>query len=189
MTLRIEAEILGSKKDEVEGCTKYVEDGEEIRFHDITIQCLLTPGHTMGHICYFCQDGEQLCVFSGDTLFNGGVGKFFEGTAEDMHGSLQKLIRLPGNTLVYCGHEYTLSNYRFALSVDPENADLIAANNEARVLREEGKFTVPSTIQKELATNPFLRVLTPSIRAHFPALPQDDPIALLGAVREAKNKF
>lgn len=185
----LDAEILGSEIDNVEGCTRYVHDNEELFLDEISIRCIHTPGHTMGHICYFAQDGDQLCVFTGDTLFCGGVGKFFEGTAEDMHHSLLKLKTLPLHTEVYCGHEYTVSNFRFALSVEPDNEDLILANEEATTLRKNNKFTIPSTIEKELKVNPFLRVLEPTIKSKFPSISQDDPIALLGALREAKNNF
>jgi hydroxyacylglutathione hydrolase len=187
-----EIEIIGSETDNVEGCSRYVRDEEEFELDEIKIRCLETPGHTMGHICYYAQDQnhpEQRCVFTGDTLFCGGVGKFFEGTAEDMNSSLQKLTQLPLMTEVYCGHEYTLSNYRFALSIDQNNEDLIRDNKRAILLRDEGKFTVPSTIEKELKVNPFLRVLEPAIRSNYPSVAQDDPIALLAAIREAKNNF
>jgi hydroxyacylglutathione hydrolase len=188
----LDLEIIGSEVDNVEGCSRYVKDGEEFELDEIKILCLETPGHTMGHICYYAQDQnhpDQSCVFTGDTLFCGGVGKFFEGTANHMNYSLQKLIQLPLQTEVYCGHEYTLSNYRFALSIDQSNEELIQDNERAILLRNEGKFTVPSTIGKELKVNPFLRVLEPAIRSNFPLVSQNDPIALLAAVREAKNNF
>lgn len=184
-----DAEILGSEIDNVEGCSRYICDNEEILLDEVSIRCIHTPGHTMGHICYFAQDGDQLCVFTGDTLFCGGVGKFFEGTAEDMHKSLQKLLNLPPQTEIYCGHEYTVSNYRFALYIDPDNQDLHQANEEAITLRNHNRFTVPSTIERELKINPFLRVLEPPIKSKFPTISEDDPVALLGALREAKNNF
>ena len=173
----------------MEGCTRYIRDNEEILLDELSIRCIHTPGHTMGHICYFVQDGDHCCVFTGDTLFCGGVGKFFEGTAEDMHHSLQKLTSLPPHTEIFCGHEYTLSNYRFALSIDGENQDLIEANQDAISRRDQQRFTIPSTMEKELKINPFLRVLEPQIRGNYPSINQDDPIALLAAVREAKNHF
>ncbi len=105
-----------------------------------------------------------------------------------MYPSLyDKLAQLPRETLIYCGHEYTLSNYRFALSVEPSNEQLVAENIRALALRAEGKFTVPSTIQKELDTNPFLRIHEVSIRSKFPGI--EDPFELLTALREAKNNF
>lgn len=123
--------MCGHEIDQCEGCTRFVSDGETFSFENtsITIQCLLTPGHTQGHICYYLTTGEQKLVFTGDILFNGGAGRFFEGSAEDAYGSIQKLMALPEETAVYCGHEYTLSNYRFALSVDGTNVDLIEVKN------------------------------------------------------------
>lgn len=181
--------IYGGLLDNVEGCTNFVADGEVLSFGSgIAVRCLHTPGHTRGHISYYMTHGDQKVVFTGDTLFVGGAGKFFEGTGADMYPSLyEKLANLPGETLVYCGHEYTLSNYRFALSVEPKNARLIEENRIASELRAAGKFTIPSSIEKELATNPFLRIFEPSVRARFPGV--EDPFELLTAVREAKNKF
>lgn len=178
---------MGSEVDNVEGCTNFVSDGDCIFLEDIKITCILTPGHTMGHICYFAVHEGKSAVFTGDTLFIGGVGKFFEGTAHDMHDSLNKLVSLPPDTEVYCGHEYTLSNYRFALSVESSNRDLVEANERMSALRKQSKPTVPSTIGHELRTNPFLRVTIPEISSHFSGC--SGPIELLAAVREAKNRF
>lgn len=182
-------EILGSAVDDVEGCTNFVADGTTLMLSTISIRCILTSGHTMGHISYYAEHGQQKVVFTGDCLFAGGVGKFFEGTATDMHCSLfEKLGKLPTETLVYCGHEYTLSNYRFALSVDPKNEQLIAANENAVINRSEGKPTIPSTIGKELATNPFYRVYETSLRESC-GLGSSDPIQIMHNVRERKNAF
>ncbi len=181
-------QVVGSAVDSVEGCTNFVKDGEEFTVNGIMIKCILTPGHTMGHMCYYCVKDDQKIVFTGDCLFVGGAGKFFEGTGSDMYGSLyDKLGSLPPETLVYCGHEYTLSNYKFALSCEPDNLHLIAANEEASQLRQRGEPTIPSSLEKERLTNPFLRVLFPTVRALFPGL--EDAAAVLAAVREAKNKF
>jgi hydroxyacylglutathione hydrolase len=128
-------------------------------------------------------------VFTGDCLFVGGVGKFFEGTATDMYVSLyEKLGKLPPETLIFCGHEYTLSNYRFALSVDSENVDLIAANKRAVVLRSEGKPTIPSSILIEIATNPFFRATSESLQKSC-GHGSVDPVQILHNIREGKNQF
>jgi hydroxyacylglutathione hydrolase len=181
--------IYGGTIDNVEACTNFVNDGDELRFGpNFRVSCIHTPGHTRGHISYYFTDGTSNVVFTGDTLFVGGAGKFFEGTGADMYPSLyEKLAKLPLDTLVYCGHEYTLSNYRFALSIEPENERLQEENRIAVALRAEGKFTIPSTIEKELATNPFLRIHEASIRSRFPGV--EDPFELLTCVREAKNRF
>jgi hydroxyacylglutathione hydrolase len=121
-------EVYGHEVDQCEGCTRFVSDGEEFNFDDIVIRCIHTPGHTQGHICYYLTTGDQKVVFTGDILFNGGAGRFFEGNAQDVYGGFQKLVALPQDTAVYCGHEYTLSNYRFALSIDGDNLDLVEVN-------------------------------------------------------------
>lgn len=118
------------------------------------LRVLAVPGHTLDHIAYV---GEGF-VFCGDTLFAGGCGRIFEGTAEMMHASLQKLAALPAETNVYCAHEYTLANLAFAQTVEPENMDLKERVAIEREKREQGLPTVPSTVGLELKTNPFLRV-------------------------------
>lgn len=182
-------EIVGSQVDDVEGCTNFVEDGQMISISGISVRCILTPGHTMGHMSYYAEHNDEKAVFTGDCLFVGGVGKFFEGTAADMYVSLyEKLGRLPPSTLIYCGHEYTLSNYRFALSVDSENTDLITANQIALTLRTEGKPTIPSTVSMEILTNPFLRANSESLQKSC-GHGSLDPIQILHNIREGKNNF
>jgi hydroxyacylglutathione hydrolase len=182
-------QILGSEIDSVEGCNRFVKDGEEFIFdNSISVVCILTPGHTMGHMSYYCTDGDHKVVFTGDCLFVGGAGKFFEGSGSDMFNSLyDKLGQLPPETLIYCGHEYTLSNYKFALSCEPNNVHLVEANNAAVLRRQQGLPTIPSTMAQESQTNPFMRVLFPTVRALFPLL--NDSASILTAVREAKNNF
>jgi hydroxyacylglutathione hydrolase len=182
-------QILGSERDSVEGCNRFVKDGEEFLFdNSISVTCILTPGHTMGHMSYFCAEEDDKVVFTGDCLFVGGAGKFFEGSGSDMFDSLyNKLGNLPPETLIYCGHEYTLSNYKFALSCEPNNLHLVEANDTAILRRQQGLPTIPSTLAQEHQTNPFMRVLFPTVRALFPHL--DDSASILSAVREAKNNF
>lgn len=118
------------------------------------LQVIATPGHKLGHVCYV--DPLQEVAFVGDTLFALGCGRLFEGGAEQMWNSLNRLAALPGNTKVYCAHEYTLANARFALSVE-RNLALVARAAEILARRERGEWTVPTTIAAELLTNPFLR--------------------------------
>ncbi len=132
-----------------------VKEGDSVPFGNASARVIETPGHTRGQINYFLADGEIL--LSGDTLFSLGCGRLIEGTADEMFTSLRKLAALPGGTKVCCGHEYTESNARFALSVDPDNAALKARSAEARQQRAAGQPTVPSTMASELAANPFLR--------------------------------
>lgn len=128
---------------------------------NLNLQVLAIPGHTIGHIAYF---GDQR-LFCGDTLFTGGCGRIFEGTAEQMFQSLNRLAALPENTLVYCGHEYTQANLAFAHTIDPTNSPLALRISATNILREQGLPTVPSTMGLEKQTNPFLRCDNPAIIA------------------------
>jgi hydroxyacylglutathione hydrolase len=132
-----------------------VKEGDAVAFGSASARVIDTPGHTRGQINYFIANGEILC--SGDTLFSLGCGRLTEGTAAEMFASLRKLAALPGGTKVCCGHEYTESNARFALSVDANNAALKARTEQAHQQRAAGVPTVPSTMASELDANPFLR--------------------------------
>lgn len=150
-------QVIGSSDEPhgLPGLTGTVTPGGTYDFAGHEARIIATPGHTLGHITWhFAADGV---AFAGDTLFTLGCGRVFEGTMEQMWSSMQKLAALPPETVVYCGHEYTLSNGRFALSVDPDNAALKARMKEFEALRAAGKPTVPTTIAEELETNPFLR--------------------------------
>lgn len=148
-----------------------------------------TPGHTQGHIVYY--SAAQHLLFSGDTLFAGGCGRLFEGTAKQMFQSLTKLAQLPDDTKVYCAHEYTLSNLRFAKKAEPNNPDI-----DQRIAREQQKRdadqpTIPSTIGLEKATNPFLRTTESGIiqqLQHENRLKENTPVSVLAALREWKNE-
>jgi hydroxyacylglutathione hydrolase len=149
-----------------------VREGDEVPFGTASARVIDTPGHTLGHIAYYFADGGLL--FCGDTMFSMGCGRLFEGTAGDMYESLQKFAELPLETLVCAGHEYTQSNAKFAISVDPENAALQARVAEVDSLRRAHKATLPIALGVEMATNPFLRAL-------------DAPS--LGRLRTAKDNF
>lgn len=131
-----------------------VSEESGVRFGSHDVQVIFTPGHTHGHICYWFPKAEAL--FSGDTLFSLGCGRLFEGTPADMFASLRKLAKLPDETKVYCAHEYTEANARFALSIDPDNADLRRKYAKVAQLRARGQPTVPSTLAEERRCNPFL---------------------------------
>lgn len=147
--------VVGPPDDRIPSVTHPVRDGDEVRLDGLPLplRVLDIPGHTSSHIA-FVGDGV---LFSGDTLFAGGCGRMFEGTPAQMHQSLQRLAALPPDTKVYCGHEYTESNLRFALQVEPGNAALAARLQRVAELRARNEITLPSTIADELATNPFLR--------------------------------
>lgn len=150
------------------------------------------PGHTAGHIAYAGRVDGTPVVFCGDTLFAAGCGKLFEGTPAQMWSSLSKLAALPRETLVYCGHEYTLANLRFAAAVEPANPAIAQRTELERGKREQGLPTVPSTLGEELATNPFLRAGRPAVRAAAEAQvghPLTDDVAVFAALRAWKNAF
>ncbi len=149
----------------IPGLDKTMADGDEFQLGDRLVRVIETPGHTAGHICYHFPDDKVL--FAGDTLFALGCGRLFERTAADMWHSLQKLAVLPDETAVYFGHEYTLSNARFALTVDPDNERLKARAQEIEAMRAAGEFTIPTTIGLEKETNPFLRAADPAIRRNL----------------------
>ena len=149
------ATIVGpSEVEKISPLDRKVTDGATVELGETTFQVIDTGGHTLGHISYY--DAADHTVFVGDTLFALGCGRLFEGTAEQMWTSLSRLAALPDETAVYCAHEYTASNARFALSVDDSPA-LRARANEVFAARERGEPTVPTTIAREKATNPFLR--------------------------------
>jgi hydroxyacylglutathione hydrolase len=161
--------------------TKGVVHGGEFDLAHLHVKALHVPGHTTGAVSYLV-DGA---VFTGDTLFISGCGRLFEGSAADMNTSLnEKLAALPPETRVYCGHEYTVNNLRFAAEVDPDNEAIRAALEEAKAKRERGEPTVPSTLGRELATNPFMRVREDALKKRYGG---DAPAQVLGAVRAAKD--
>ncbi len=149
--------IIGAKQDRhrIPGIDVTVGEGDTVRLAGAEARVFEVPGHTLGHIAYWFAESDAL--FCGDTLFAMGCGRLFEGTAEQMWHSLTKLKALPGGTRVFCAHEYTEANGRFALAVEPDNRALIARMKEVIKQRRHGQPTVPSTMAEEWATNPFLR--------------------------------
>ncbi len=144
--------------ERIPGLDQGVGEGDKVSFGALTAEVIDIPAHTSGHIAFHFPDGEA--VFTGDTLFAMGCGRLFEGTPADMFAAMRKLEKLPAGTKVYCGHEYTESNGRFALTVEPDNADLVRRMEEVKALRARGEPTIPSTIALERATNPFMRART-----------------------------
>jgi len=167
----------------IRGQTVGVEHESQFNIAGLSFRVLSVPGHTLDAVAY-CVGGA---VFTGDTMFVAGCGRLFEGTPEMMYESLcKKLAALPGETRVYCGHEYTASNLRFAAAAEPENEAVKKKIEAVAEKRSRGEPTVPSTIAEELATNPFLRVDEPSLRHHFPGVNGGE---VLGKVRAAKDSF
>lgn len=187
LPLKEDVAVYGPAADaaRIPGLDHLLSDGDVITIAGEAIRIIDTPGHTIGHIAFHFENSGLL--FAGDTLFALGCGRLFEGTPADMFGSLSRLASLPGDTAVYCGHEYTLSNARFALSVDADNADLITRVSHFEALRAAGKPTLPTTIADERATNPFLRTDSPAIAARI-GLPNATAVERLARLREMKNK-
>lgn len=151
---------------------------------DIQFTVLEVPGHTLDHVAYYGAN----CLFCGDTLFGGGCGRLFEGTPVQMFASLQRLAKLPPSTRVYCAHEYTEHNLRFAQSLEPDNTELRARLQNAIESRKRDLPTLPSTIGLELETNPFLRCDSDTIRRTVDGH-QDDPIRIFAALRQMRNNY
>ncbi|XP_059144693.1 hydroxyacylglutathione hydrolase, mitochondrial-like [Physella acuta] len=166
-----------------------VTHGDHIKIGSLDVKCLFTPCHTSGHICYFVTgpSGTDPAVFTGDTLFVAGCGKFFEGTPDQMYKALIDILsHLPPETKVYCGHEYTVNNLKFAATVEPGNVDLAKRFDLAQKQRQNGEPTIPSTIKDELLFNPFMRVRESSVQKH---VEKSDPVQTMGALRAAKDVF
>jgi len=170
-----------------------VSEGDTVELDNgLVFSVIAVPGHTLDHIAWFCQSAEAPVLFCGDTLFAGGCGRLFEGSAAQMYDSLGKLSALPDRTRVYCAHEYTLANLAFARAVEADNSAI-----QERLTREQEKRarelpTVPSTIGLEKSTNPFMRCTEDDVRAAAEAhcgRSLDSPQAVLGAVREWKDNF
>ncbi|HJN77668.1 MAG TPA: hydroxyacylglutathione hydrolase [Myxococcota bacterium] len=176
----------GHDRDRIPGIDVELRDADRWSFGDDEAEVLFVPGHTRGHVAYYFAAAGRL--FCGDTLFLGGCGRLFEGTPGQMWTSLSRIRDLPGDTWVHCAHEYTASNLRFALTIEPENASLVARAEEVRRLREVGEPTVPDRLARELETNPFVRADHPDVAAAV-GLSPSQPAEVLGAVRALKDSF
>lgn len=163
------AQVFGPAHEPMPEPLKRLVEGDVVRILGLELRVMDVPGHTAGHIAYFCDSVAALAdnpvVFCGDTLFSGGCGRLFEGTPAQMLASLERLSALPGPTRVCCAHEYTLGNLKFALEVDPDNPQLAAYHTHCLDLRAKGQATLPSTIAVENQINPFLRSHHPSVMA------------------------
>lgn len=172
--------------------THPLSDGDTIRLAEqFDFQVIAVPGHTLDHIAFYCAD--EAVLFCGDTLFAGGCGRMFEGTPEQMYGSLAKLAQLPPETAVYCAHEYTLANLKFAQAVEPDNEKLQHRVVHAEHTRAFGSPTVPSTIGLELDTNPFLRARVPAVilaaKKQHNSADTSEPSAIFAVLRAWKDNF
>jgi hydroxyacylglutathione hydrolase len=190
LAARWKCEVFGPAGERIDGLTRKLREGDRITVPGLglPLEVLDVPGHTAGHIAYVGPD----VVFCGDTLFACGCGRLFEGTPAQMVESLAKLARLPATTRVYCAHEYTMGNIRFALAVEPGNAKLAARRERDAAARAANRPTLPCTIADELDTNPFLRWSSPEVAASaakHAGRALATPVEVFAAVREWKNGF
>jgi hydroxyacylglutathione hydrolase len=186
--------VVGPQASNIHGITQPVREGDQIQLFEQNFSVIEVPGHTLDHIAFFCHDcsNDSPILFCGDTLFAAGCGRLFEGTAAMMFESLAKLTVLEPDTRVYCTHEYTMANLRFALQADPENQVL-----RDRILREQQKRdagipTLPSNVELELATNPFLRCVSPALiksAEHQLGHNPDNEVEVFAALRSWKDNF
>ena len=180
--------VVGPRADaeRIPGIDIELGDGDLFRFGAHVAKVYDTPGHTRGHIVYHFADAHL--AFVGDTLFAMGCGRLFEGTPQQMWSSLQKIMQWPDDTKLYCAHEYTQANARFALTVEPGNEDLKVRSANVDRLRAEGRPTVPTTLGLEKATNPFLRPNSPGLQSTL-GLPNGNVVEVFARTRELKDSF
>jgi hydroxyacylglutathione hydrolase len=181
--------VFGPARERLPGDPVRVAEGDEANFAalGLSFRVLDVPGHTAGHVAYV---GHGI-LFCGDTLFSAGCGRLFEGTAEQMAASLDKMAGLPEETEVYCGHEYTVSNLQFSLAVEPDNAEAATYLAECRERRARDQATVPSTIRRERNVNPFLRFRRHSVKqaAEGRAGRELNPVEVFAVIRQWKDGF
>ncbi len=186
------AQVVGPALEKMPVQTRGLQQGDQFNWHGLRFEVHDVPGHTLGHIAFWAQPaGQDPLLFCGDTLFSGGCGRLFEGTPAQMLDSLDRLAALPGHTRVCCAHEYTLSNLRFALAVDPDNPALREYVQACTALRQQNLATLPVPLSTERAINPFLRSRSSAVvRAvrQRDAAAQDD-VATFAALRSWKNEF
>jgi len=181
--------VLGGDK-RIDAVTQIVAHSDKFELGKLNVECLFTPCHTQGHICYqvSAPSSDDVAIFTGDTLFIAGCGKFFEGTADQMYNALVKIIgSLPDQVKVYCGHEYTVSNLKFASQVEPNNVHIKEKMDFALKCRAESVPTVPSTVGQEKLYNPFMRVGEATVQQHVKQV--GDAVATMAALRNEKNNF
>jgi hydroxyacylglutathione hydrolase len=190
LAARSGARVYGPARESLPCAGQPVDDGDAVNLADLGLEfrVMAVPGHTLGHVAYHGHGA----LFCGDTLFSAGCGRLFEGTAQQMLASLDRIATLPDDTRVYCAHEYTLSNLRFAEAVEPGNADVLETLEAVRELRARDGITLPSTLGHERRINPFLRCREPAVRAAAEARagnPLPAPVDVFAVIRAWKDGF
>ena len=184
--------VIGSDKQRIPGIDQPVSDGQILTFGNTKIEVLATAGHTRTSVCYYKQptnDEEAGILWTGDTMFVGGCGRLLECDAREMWQSLQRLAALPENTLLYCGHDYTLENYEFALQIEPNNQAVKKRLGEIKQKQQQqAQHTVPSTMSQEKLTNPFLRANSQAIKDAL-NMPQASDVEAFSELRRRKDIF
>ncbi|WP_193165400.1 hydroxyacylglutathione hydrolase [Microbulbifer hainanensis] len=191
---RYQCPVLGPGS--IDGVTQPLQSGDRLEILGLPLEVMDVPGHTLDHLALLLREptdqGEKLHLFCGDTLFAAGCGRLFEGTPAQMHASLSKLGSLPPETRVYCAHEYTLANLRFAAAAEPGNVAVTNRLAEVQALRADDKITLPSTIGAELATNPFMRCHIPAVArraAGQAGMDSADEVEVFARLRQWKDNF
>jgi hydroxyacylglutathione hydrolase len=188
---RTRCEVIGVDRSLIPASDRTAGDGDVLNFDQTQVEVIATPGHTRASVSYYVRpraDAEPGVIYTGDTLFVGGCGRLLECDAATMWESLQKLAALPPETLVYCGHDYTLENYEFAVTVAPDNRRFRDRFAEVQKAIEYGQFTVPSTIAQERATNIFLQAGNPQVKAAM-GMPNAGPHEVFAELRRRKDLF
>ena len=183
--------VIGGDKRRIPGIDSVVADGQILPVGGHKVRVIATPGHTSTSVCYYIEpsaDNENGILWTGDTLFAGGCGRLMECDAQSMAESLQRLASLPDETLVYCGHDYTLENYEFAFGIEPGNQDVKERLDHVRQAQSQGKLTVPSSILLERTTNCFLRAGTPELKAAL-GMPRAQAVEVFAELRRRKDVF
>jgi hydroxyacylglutathione hydrolase len=184
-------DVFGPFNNGIENINKKLKDGDKVSIIGIEFEIIEIPGHTLDHIAFYSENNGSPILFCGDTLFAGGCGRVFEGTSDQMYESLKKLKILPDNTSVYCGHEYTLSNLKFAKEAEPFNQNTLSRYNEVLELREKGFPSIPSSLSTELKTNPFLRSDVEEVQENISIKfkTTKEPKEIFKALRSWKDNF
>jgi hydroxyacylglutathione hydrolase len=183
--------VIGADKRRIPGIDSVVTDGQILPVGQLKVRVIATPGHTSTSVCYYMEPSagnENGILWTGDTLFIGGCGRLLECDANSMADSLQRLASLPDDTLVYCGHDYTLENYEFASGIEPDNQVVKERLDQVRQMQARGKLTVPSSILLERTTNCFLRAGTPELKAAL-GMPQARAVEIFAELRRRKDVF